>query len=114
MWRREPRTTASYVSWTRAVVLLSCAIFAGEGICQAALSRPAPASRLIAVAARKFPNLSNAEHAMLWFSDIDTVDRDKFAIAGTSSNPDHPSNAPAHADAPPASRQIRAALIRWI
>jgi len=51
---------------------------------------------------------------MLWFSDIDNVDRAEFAIAGTSSNPDDPSNDPAHADEWPASRQIRAALIRWI
>ena len=114
MLRREPRTTASYVSWTRAVVLLSFAIFAGSN-CQAASSTPpAPTSRLIALTARKFPNLSNAERAMLWFSDIDNVDRAGFAMAGTSSNPDDPSNDPAHADEWPTSRQIRAALIRWI
>ncbi len=75
---------------------------------------PAPTSRLVALAARKFPNLSNAERAMLWFSDIDNVDRAEFAIAGTSSNPDDSSNDPAHADEWPASRQIRASLIRWI
>lgn len=51
---------------------------------------------------------------MLWFSDIDNVDRAKFAVAGTSPNPDDPSNDPAHADEWPASRQIRATLIRWI
>ncbi len=113
MLRREPRTTASYVSWTCAVVLLSYAIFAGS-ICQAASGMPAPTSRLVALAARKFPNLSNAERAMLWFSDIDNVDRAEFAIAGTSSNPDDSSNDPAHADEWPASRQIRASLIRWI
>jgi hypothetical protein len=107
------------VSRTRVVVLLSCAIFAGivigRRICQAASSTPPLAtSRLVALAARKFPNLSNAERAMLWFSDIDNVDRAKFAVAGTSPNPDDPSNDPAHADEWPASRQIRASLIRWI
>ena len=85
MLRREPRTTASYVSWTRAVVLLSCAIFAGGGISQAASARPPVAtSRLVVLAARRFPNLSNAERAMLWFSDVDNVDRAEFAIAGTT------------------------------
>jgi hypothetical protein len=103
------------VSWTRAVVLLSCAIFAGGGICRAASATPAAAtSRLAALAARRFPNLSNAERAMLWFSDVDNVDRAEFAIAGTSANPDDPSNDPAHADEWPASRQVRSSLIRWI
>src|SRR3984957_5531313 len=113
MLRREPRTTASYVSWTCAVVLFSFASFGG-GVCQASSSMPTPTGRLVALAARKFPKLSSAERAMLWFSDIDNVDRAEFAIAGTSSNPDDPSNDPAHAEEWPASRQIRAALIRWI
>jgi hypothetical protein len=115
MLRRVPRTTASYVSWTCVVVLLLCAIFGGERICQAASAMPPVAtSRLVALAARRFPNLSNAERAMLWFSDVDNVDRAEFAVAGTSSNPDDPSNDPAHADEWPASRQIRSSLIRWI
>ena len=85
MLRREPRTTASYVSWTRAVVLLSCAIFAGGGIARPYLpGHTVATSRLVVLAARRFPNLSNAERAMLWFSDIDNVDRAEFAIAGTS------------------------------
>lgn len=113
MLRRVPRTTASYVSWTPALIVLSFAIFAGS-ICQAASSMPTPTSWLVVLAARKFPNLSNAERAMLWFSSIDNVDRAEFAIAGTSSVPDDPSNDPAHADEWPASRQIRASLIRWI
>lgn len=113
MLRRVPRTTASYVSWTPALIVLSFAIFAGS-ICQAASSMPTPTSRLVVLAARKFPNLSNAERAMLWFSSIDNVDRAEFAIAGTSSVPDDPSNDPAHADEWPASRQIRSSLIRWI
>jgi hypothetical protein len=75
---------------------------------------PVATSRLVALAARRFPNLSNAERAMLWFSDVDNVDRAEFAVAGTSSNPDDPSNDPAHADEWPASRQIRSSLIRWI
>ena len=113
MLRRVPRTTASYVSWTPALIVLSFAIFAGS-ICQAASSMPTPTSWLVVLAARKFPNLSDAERAMLWFSSIDNVDRAEFAIAGTSSVPDDPSNDPAHADEWPASRQIRASLIRWI
>jgi hypothetical protein len=103
------------VSWTRAVFLFSLAIFASGGICQAAPSKPpVVAGQLVALAGRKFPNLSSAERAMLWFSDIDNVDRAEFAVAGTSSNPEDPSNDPAHADEWPASRQIRASLIRWI
>ena len=51
---------------------------------------------------------------MLWFSDIDNVDRGEFAAGGTSSMSTDPSNDPAHTDQWPASRQIRASLIRWI
>ncbi len=107
------------VSRTREVVLLSCAIFAGMiiggDICQAA-SHPPPAatSRLVALASRRFSNLSDAERAMLWFSDIDNVERGEFAASGTSSSPADPSNDPAHAEQWPASREIRASLIRWI
>ena len=51
---------------------------------------------------------------MLWFSDLDNVDRAEFAVAGLGADPDDSSNDPAHADEWPASRQIRASLIRWI
>jgi hypothetical protein len=51
---------------------------------------------------------------MLWYSDIDNVERAEFAAAGTSSQIADPSNDPAHAEQWRASRQIRASLIRWL
>ena len=74
----------------------------------------AGASRLIALAVGRFPNLTPAERAMLWYSDIDNIGRGEFAIAGTSSIAADPSNDPAHAEQWPASRGIRASLLRWI
>jgi len=84
-------------------------------ICQAQSHGPlARNSRLIKLTAARFPNLSSAERAMLWYCDIDNVDRGEFAVAGTSSLPTDPFNDPAHADQWNASRQIRALLIRWL
>jgi hypothetical protein len=104
---------------TRAAILLWCAIFTGvisnAGLCQAESHRPSTErGRLLTLAAKRFPNLTSAERAMLWFSDIDNVDRGEFAVAGSSSVLTDPSNDPAHADHWPASRQIRALLVRWI
>jgi hypothetical protein len=88
----------------------------GRGnLCRAASDAPAAASsRLIALAAQRFPHLTAAERAMLWFSDIDNGDRGEFAAAGTVVVPGDPSNDPAQADKWGASREIRAALIRWM
>src|SRR5271166_442927 len=98
---------------------VSCAIFCCiihvAGICRAASAMPpVKSSRLLALAAKRFPNLTSAERAMLWFSDIDNVDRGEFAVAGTSSMRTDPSNDPAHAGDWQTQRQIRASLIRWL
>jgi hypothetical protein len=119
MLRRESEGFATEVSILRTIILLSCAIFAGiiehASICQAELRGAAVhKGRLIVLAAARFPNLSSAERAMLWYSDIDNVDRGEFAVGGTSSTITDPSNDPAHADQWPDSRQIRALLIRWL
>ena len=92
-----------------------CCIINLAGICQAASAMPpVKSSRLLALAAKRFPNLTSAERAMLWFSDIDNVDRGEFAVAGTSSMRTDPSNDPAHAGDWQTQRQIRASLIRWL
>jgi hypothetical protein len=103
----------------RTAIFICCAIFVGVAsntrFCWAS-SPPPPAenSRLVALAARRFSNLTSAERAMLWFSDIDNVARGDFAVAGGSSVAGDPSNDPARADRWPASREIRASLIRWL
>ena len=74
----------------------------------------AKSSRLIALAAAKFPDLTRAERAMLWFSDIENVGRGDFAFAGPSTNPDDPSNDPKDAQKWDHQRGIRAGLIRWM
>lgn len=71
-------------------------------------------SRLVALAAAKFPNLTHAERAMLWFSDIENIGRGDTAFAGPSTKPDDPSNDPKGAEKWDHQREIRAALIRWM
>ena len=71
-------------------------------------------SRLTSLAAVKFPNLTHAERAMLWFSDIENIGRGDAAFAGPSANPDDPSNDPKGADKWDHQREIRATLIRWM
>ncbi len=83
--------------------LMWCSIFGVTlslgNLCRAASDAPAAASsRLIALAAQRFPHLTAAERAMLWFSDIDNGDRGEFAAAGTVAAPGDPSNDPAQAD----------------
>jgi hypothetical protein len=91
------------------------AFIIGSGISHAATQRqPTDGSRLIVLAAKTFPNLTRAERAMLWYSDIDNIGRGEFAAAGPSAKPGDPSNDPAHAEQWEASRQIRASLIRWL
>jgi hypothetical protein len=114
--REKPPATAALKTLT---TLLACFIVVGivsrASICAAAPNVPrAEQSRLIALAAKRFPYLTSAERAMLWFSDIDNVDRGESAVAGISASPADPSNDPAGAAKWPASREIRALLIRWI
>ena len=47
---------------------------------------------MIALAAAKFPNLTHAERAMLWFADVDNIARGEIAAAGPSTDPADPSN----------------------
>ncbi|HYL57928.1 MAG TPA: hypothetical protein VEU51_03585, partial [Candidatus Acidoferrales bacterium] len=72
-------------------------------LCQAAdakgLADSIPqSSKLLALAATKFPNLTHAERAMVWFSDIENIARGNAAFAGPSTNPDDPSNDPKGAE----------------
>jgi hypothetical protein len=71
-------------------------------------------TRLTSLAAAKFPDLTHAERAMLWFSDIENVGRGDIAFAGPSTNPDDPSNDPKNAEKWDHQREIRATLIRWM
>jgi hypothetical protein len=99
-------------------IIAAMALF-GAWPCVAAGSRVAQndvatSSRLIALAATKFPNLTRAERAMLWFSDIENIARGDTAFAGPSTNPNVPSNDPKGAEKWDHQREIRAALIRWM
>jgi hypothetical protein len=103
-----------YLTW-----LVSSALFVGvinaSTVCQAAsIKQSEPHGRLVALAAAQFQNLTKAERALLWFSDVKNIDRGEIAVAGTSSNPADPSNDPAHADQWDKEREVRAALIRWM
>jgi hypothetical protein len=92
----------------------AAAVLLGAGTDSASDASSAEPSRLVALAAAKFPNLTRAERAMLAFADKDTINRGAFAIAGTSAAPLDPSNDPAHASEWSHDRDIRAGLIRWL
>src|ERR1700678_353120 len=83
--------------------------------CHAAARKESDApSRLVALAAPQFPNLTKAERAMLEFVDIKNLTRDDFALGGTSALLDDPTNDPANADSWTDDRDVRAELIRWL
>src|SRR5260370_33383239 len=96
--------------WATAVII--AALFAGP--CRAAQPQRTDSTTLIKLAASKFPDLTKAERAMLWFSDVENVNRGEIAVAGSSANPADPSNGPAHADTWSNDRDIRAALMAWL
>jgi hypothetical protein len=89
-------------------------------LCTAAVTRSADTITrtehvtLIALAAAKFPNLTQAERALLEFADIDNLDRGEWASGGTSADPLDASNDPKDADTWPHDRDLRASLIRWM
>src|SRR5262249_8237191 len=70
--------------------------------------------RLVELARSKFANLTNAELALLRFAGANLPPSSAFAAAGSSSNPDDPSNNPSHADEWSKDREVRAAVIRWL
>ena len=54
-------------------------------LCQAATGEKSQAtSRLVTLAAAQFPNLTKAERALLWFVDVENIDRGEIALAGPS------------------------------
>jgi hypothetical protein len=87
-----------------AVTIAFCgadAVFAGD-------------SSLVKLAGAKFPDLTHAERAHLEYADRTNLRRGNYAVAGTSDNPNDPSNDPSKADKWPRDREIRAGLIRWL
>ncbi len=105
---------------TKRVARLACCAFLvcilnTSTVSRAATSeKPEAASRLALLASAQFPNLTEAERSLLWFSDAMNIDRGAIAVAGPSSNPADPGNDPAHADKWDVQRNVRASLIRWM
>jgi hypothetical protein len=81
---------------------------------RAASDNLSKSSKLVTLAAAQFPNLTKAERALLWFSDVKNIDRGEIALAGPNSNRRDPSNDPAYANKWDEQRNVRAALIRWL
>lgn len=69
---------------------------------------------LVNLAARRFPNLTHAERALLDYADVSNAERGEFAVAGVSAIPLDPSNDPSGAAEWSHDRDIRAGLIRWL
>ena len=111
---RTPKLAILHVAVALCGVLLIAGL-GGARTCEAATAATQPSGgRLLALAGKRFPNLSSAERAMLAYADVDNIDRGQFAVAGSSSTPNDPSNDPARGDRWPVARQIRASLIRWL
>src|SRR5258708_2712121 len=69
---------------------------------------------LVNLAARRFPNLTHAERALLDYAHVSNAERGEFAVAGVSAIPLDPSNDPSGAAEWSHDRDIRAGLIRWL
>src|SRR5215469_2081076 len=93
--------------------LLVLALALGWDVQNAWCATPADV-RLVELAGSKFANLTKAELALLRFPGANQAPGDAFAAAGPSSNPDDPSNDPAHADEWSKDREVRAAVIWWL
>jgi hypothetical protein len=93
--------------------LLVLALALGWDVQRAWCATPADV-RLVELARSKFANLSKAELALLRFAGANPALGGGFAAAGPSSNPDDPSNNPAHKDEWSKDREVRAAVIRWL
>src|ERR1700683_3703836 len=98
---------------------LWCAFLAGvlitATVCHAATDKPSATSgRLVAMAQAEFPNLTEAERALLVFVDLKNRAPGDFAHGGLGANSTDPTNDPAHADQWGPEREIRADLIRWL
>lgn len=100
--------------------LVWCAVFVGalnsSTFCQASIGNKSDAStsRLVTMAAAQFPNLTNAERALLVFVNLRNRAPGDFAAAGPSAVPTDPSNNPALANNWGHEREVRADLIRWL
>ena len=103
-----------------ALALFLLIVLALDARCSAAsepLHRPNNASgksKLVALAATIFPNLTHAEVALLEHADVKNIGRTIYAASGPSLNPDDSSNDPSNASQWGPQREIRASLIRWM
>ena len=103
----------------RVAGLVWCALFVNALIasapCRAAIGRkPDASSRLVALAAAQFPNLTKAERTLLEFADIKNRAAGDFAVAGPSGVPNDSMNDPVQADKWDHQREVRAESIRWL
>src|SRR5262245_51266019 len=80
------------------------------------ISRPAEASEtsLSSLAAKRFPDMTDAERKLIQFVDSSNPHRRDWVYAGPSMNPDDASNQPENAASWNHDRDIRAEMIRWL
>jgi hypothetical protein len=71
-------------------------------------------SRLLTLVAAQFPNLTEAERALLVFVDLKERAKGDFALASSSAAASAASNDPLHAEQWNHQRDVRAELIRWL
>src|ERR1700689_5733785 len=71
-------------------------------------------SRLLTLVGAQFPNLTEAERALLVFVDLKKRAQGDFALAGPNAAASDASNEPVHADQWNHERDVRAELIRCL
>ena len=116
---RDRHTIEGGAMRNRVAGLVWCALFVNALIasapCRAAIGRkPDASSRLVALAAAQFPNLTKAERTLLEFADIKNRAAGDFTAAGPSGVPNDSMNDPVQADEWDHQREVRAELIRWL
>ena len=110
---QENRAIRLRLAWTQGLAALIIAALVASP-CLAAQPPRTDLTPLTKLAASKFADLTHAERATLRFMEVGNVDRGEIAVAGSSGNPDDPSNDPKGATAWGQDRDIRASLIRWL
>jgi hypothetical protein len=108
MARRRTR-----LAWMQGLAALIIAAVVASP-CLAAQPTQTDSTPLIKLAASKFHSLTEAERAMLRFSDVENTHRGEWAFCGPNTAPSDPSNDPKDVRNWTHERDIRASLIRWL
>src|SRR5215467_11411983 len=96
------------------VAILLAALMVASSAAGAQPGSSGARSSLVALASSRFPNLTRCERAILEYADLNTMSPAEYAVCGSSTKLDDPSNNPANGASWDHQRDVRAELFRWI